>query len=156
MPDTFSFSDKVQNYFRTAGWTPGHNSLDTYKDLPVWEEIPAFLRTFLSVYGNLEIIQTDAETVPVRLSVTPNFLHKATESDHEHIPGILGFDIFIFARQNPDGYYTGCDAEGNVYMLGDYYFLWASSLQEGIEKILTDNWKGVKQLDEDTTEWKLP
>uniref|UniRef100_UPI0030C88A0B hypothetical protein n=1 Tax=Yeosuana marina TaxID=1565536 RepID=UPI0030C88A0B len=62
---------------------------------------------------------------------------------------------YVFGYFYPDGYELACDIDGNVYMLGDYIFLIANNIKEGIEKLLKHDWSdGYLQLNLESGLWE--
>lgn len=48
---------------------------------------------------------------------------------------------------------VACDDEGKIYMLGDYTFLRSETFNEGIERLLIDDWSGTLEFHEEKKSW---
>jgi hypothetical protein len=150
------FIEKVQEQFKKAGWKEGRNVSEKYKNGLRMTEFPLFVRNFLKEYGDLTILDCKPQKSEVinKLRIDIDYGGFEEEEDYQYYLNKLGKPVYPFALIEPDGYRIACDADGKVYMLGDYTFLIANSLKEGIEILVQDDWsKGYQQLDEKTGKW---
>jgi hypothetical protein len=78
--------------------------------------------------------------------------HYDSDGDFTYYISLLKKQIYCIGYYSPDGYYICCDADGRVYMIGEYCYYRGKNLSEGIENILL-GWDNCLQLDEDTGKW---
>lgn len=145
------FNSKVQKKFKEAGWNQDRNVLDVYSDVYKFTEYPSFLTDFLKEYGNLEVNETSPKNIewPNKLLIIPHYAGYESDEIYSGDLKLFGKVLFPFAFYEKDGYVIACDADENIYMLGDYNFLIADNLKKGIEVLLEDDWKnGYMQMDE--------
>lgn len=156
------FIDKVKNKFIEKGWHEGRDVSSEYtNESEIFNQFPDFLKDFLKEYGALTI---DDKGIKVFESKVVNLLHLETdmlevssqeEEGYKYVTEILGKELYVFGCFYPDGYELACDIDGNVYMLGDYIFLIANNIKEGIEKLLKHDWSdGYLQLNEESGLWE--
>lgn len=155
-----NFTEKVQEQFIKAGWSKSSNQLNKYTDVYRFEEFPKFLKDFLNEYGNLTVSDCknyESEVIN-KLIITPDYaffeFENDKDEDYDSYKNKIGKQIFPFAFFYPDSYRIVSDSDGKIYMLGDYIFLIADNLKEGIEILLNDDWsKGYYQLDDKSGQW---
>lgn len=150
------FSNKAKELLRKAGWKEGRKIAVSDLKLP-YSDYPDKVITFLQEFGNLEGDCEKQEYTPVinEFSLFPNVPQKILIGDNEYpyYQSIIGRKLYPLGLYLPDGYYICCDADGRVYMIGEYCYYWGNSLYEGIERILLNNWRNSLQLDEKTSKW---
>jgi SUKH-3 immunity protein len=149
------FIKEVHQRFIEAGWKPQRNVLESYKAVYKFEEFPQFLKSFLKEYGDLTVLDCKPHKSDVvnELRLDVDYAADFDQEDYDYNVKLLGKPVYPFALAYPDGYRIACDADGKVYMLGDYTFLRADNFKEGIEKLLLDDWKGSLELNEKTGKW---
>ncbi|SIQ27116.1 SUKH-3 domain-containing protein [Chryseobacterium sp. RU33C] len=137
------FKKEVQKYFENSGWFEGRNVKSKFDKIKGFENFPQFLKDFLYEYGDLEV-----ET------------HKYNKND---VTGIMNFKALTKGIYKIDGFlknprYYGntftfpiayylldnagleCDADGKVYMSGDFPCLVSDDFKTGIEKVIMEDY----------------
>ncbi|WP_452219953.1 SUKH-3 domain-containing protein [Lacinutrix salivirga] len=152
-----NFTDKVQQQFEKSGWKSERNVLDEY-NTDFINKAPEFLVEFLKEYGGLEVADAKDYKSDVINKLQLNYRHTLLISEDkdelDYLLPLINKEVYLFAYFDPDGYYIGVDEEGKVYMIGDYVFHIANSLEEGIEILIKDDWsKGYIQLNENDGTW---
>ena len=149
------FTDKIQQKFKEAGWRSHRDVSSKYNTTKKIDEFPQFLKDFLFEYGELTVseVKKYESDITNKLIINPNLAEYKDDSLYAFYKTLFGKDIYPFANFEPDGYRIGCDADGKVYMLGDYYFIIGDTFQKGIENLITDNWNESFEFDEETKEW---
>lgn len=151
------FNVKTKELLKKAGWKEGRK-LDISKlNLP-YNDYPDFIKDFLKEYGNL---YGDCETIKLPYSESTNKFDTEPAMPNDLLNGdntfpyyqsIIGKKLFPIGGYYPDGYNICCDADGRVYMIGEYCYYRGKNLYEGIENILL-GWENCFQLDEKTGKW---
>jgi hypothetical protein len=151
------FRSEVQEQFRKAGWFPKRDVRSKFDKIAGFSSFPGFLKEFLYEYGDLEVPCLD----PAHVGVTGILNLKALPSGYFKLnnylttPRSFGGNLHTF----PIGYYLldaaalECDANGKVYMVGDFPTLMAASFKEGIERIIMEDYSESLGWDEKKQEW---
>lgn len=152
------FKKEVQELFNKAGWYPGRNVQEKFDAIPRFDEFPQFVKDFLYEYGNLNVETRKAD----ESEVTAYLNLGALPSGYVNVEGYLdrnrgyGDQLKTF----PIGYYLldtavlECDLEGNVYMSSDFPSHMANSFQEGIEKVILEDYSDTATWDAETKKWR--
>ncbi|MCB9235962.1 MAG: SUKH-3 domain-containing protein [Bacteroidia bacterium] len=152
------FSDKVQQQFTEAGWFEGRDVSHLYANHPMYAKTPAMLKEFIHSYGDLRVLDCKnfESEVTGELIITLEYFDFFEEGDFEDTIEMFGFPVYPFAMFEPELYRIGCDDSGNIYMLGDGNFLRSNNFVTGIEKVLSVDWTGCMELNDETGEWFDP
>lgn len=150
-------SEKTQILLKRMGWFEGRNIPLNELKLP-YNDYPEFVLDFLQKYGNIE---GECERQEYTEVVNKIFLIPETESHlligDNYIPyyqSLIGKKLYpLGAYDGGNGYDICCDADGRVYMIGEYCYHRGENLHKGIENIILGFWKESKQLDENTGKW---
>jgi hypothetical protein len=151
-----SFAKETQELLKAAGWYPGRNVSGQYS-LPIIG-YPTFVINFLNEYGNLIVRgkKHDYTEVISTTKINPehgNGEYEDEESKYSFYSEIIKKKLFPLGFFLPAVYHICCDAEGRVYMLGEYCYCRAKNLYEGMQSVILSDWSKSFELDEDTGEW---
>jgi len=150
------FNSKVQKYFENVGWHEGRNIKSKFDKVKGFNKLPQFLKDFLYEYGDLEV-----ET------------HKYNKND---VTGIMNFKALTKGIYKLDGYLSKprpygnvftfpiayydlenasleCDADGKIYMVGDYECLVSNDFKTGIEKVIMEDYSDTLEWNPETKQW---
>jgi hypothetical protein len=152
-----AFSKETQELLKTAGWHPGRNVSGQY-NLPI-TGYPALAVNFLNEYGNLTISGKKHTYTEVINSIEINpergkGEYEEEESDYSYYSDIIKKKLFPLGFFMPAVYHICCDADGRVYMLGEYCYCRGKNLYEGIQNILLSDWSDCFEFREDTGVWQ--
>lgn len=151
------FQEKVQKQFKKAGWHDGRDVSSRYENANIlrYSDFPPFLKDFLKEYGDLQV----EDCKPFQSNVT-NILklgipYAGYDEDQYYDEDFTlhGKFLYPFGYFYPDCYMVACDDEGKIYMLGDYTFLRSETFNEGIERLLIDDWSGTLEFHEEKKSW---
>jgi hypothetical protein len=151
-----SFAKETQELLKAAGWYPGRNVSGQYS-LPI-DGYPSLIINFLNEYGNLTISgkKHSFSDVVEKIEINPKHgegEYEEEESDYSYYSSLIKRKLFPMGFFLPDHYNICCDAEGRVYMIGEYGYCRGKTLYEGFDNILLGNWAKFFKLDEDTGQW---
>jgi hypothetical protein len=149
------FSKKSIELLKKSGWKSGRKITDKDLELP-YEDYPESIKIFLREFGNLKVkCEVQDYTDVLNELYLDASIPKEKLSGDNYIPyyqNILKKKLFPIGLYVPDSYDICCDADGRVYMIGEYCYYRGKNLYEGIENILL-GWDNCLQLDEETGKW---
>jgi hypothetical protein len=138
------FSSKAKELLKKAGWKEGRTISEEDFVLP-YNDYPAQVMSFLKEFDNLKIDCEKQDYTPVvnKLLIGPEMEEEdlVGDNDYPYYQSIIGKKLYPLGLYMPDGYYICCDADGRVYMIGEYCYYWGNNLYEGIERILLNSWR---------------
>lgn len=139
------FKKEVQELLEIAGWYKGRNLSSYYNALPRFNELPSFLKQFFYEYGNLKVetykYEPDEVTAVLDLS-SDWFKEKVSITDSSFFGGQKMFAVGYYDLDNA---VCECDKHGNVYIVGDAPIIISDNFQEGIERIIMEDYSDIKK-----------
>lgn len=151
-----TFKKEVQDLFKKAGWHEGRNLQAKFDGLAKFNQYPDFLKEFLYEYGDLSV-ETFRATPDEVIGILNLSLHKTWAKDNALVNESSyygGMKTFAIGYYDLDHATCVCDADGKVYVLSDAPTMIAENFQEGIEKIIMEDYENVKEWHFDVKEWK--
>ncbi|GGB80263.1 hypothetical protein GCM10007424_20470 [Flavobacterium suaedae] len=147
------FKTEVQKQFEKAGWFEGRNMKSAFEKLDGFEKFPDFLKEFLYEYGDLIV-----KTIPTFEGAVMNFkaLTEGGYSINEYLskPAYYGGKYtFPIAYYPLDNTTLECDAEGRIYMAGDFPCLVSNDFIAGIEKVIMEDYSDTLVWNPETNQW---
>lgn len=147
------FRKEVQEQFKKAGWKSGRNIQSVFNKIKGFEKFPQFLKDFLYEYGDL-----DVKTLTKYTEGNMDFkaITKGVFKINEYIekPAYYGnvytFPIAYYPLENAS---LECDAEGKIYMVGDYECLVSNDFKTGIEKVIMEDYSDTLEWNPETKQW---
>jgi hypothetical protein len=147
------FKKEVQDQFKKAGWFEGRNVMQTFDKVKGFDKLPLFLKEFLYEYGDLEVktLTTFSEGIMDFKALTKgiypieNYINK-----NRYYGNVFTFPI---ADYHLDSAALECDADGRVYLLGDFPCLPSNDFKTGIEKVIMEDFTDTLQWDSETKKW---
>ena len=140
------FRKEVQELFKKAGWYKGRREQAVFDAIPRFNEFPEFLKEFLYEYGNLEVEthkhSEDDVTACLNLKALVSGLYKV--ENYLDNPRYYGnIQTFPIGDYHLDVTTLECDAEGKIYMSGDFPCLVSNDFIVGIEKVIMEDYSNT-------------
>jgi hypothetical protein len=147
------FRKEVQNIFETAGWHEGRNVARQFDKVKGFNKFPEFLKRFLYEYGNLEVYTLYPNAVSL-LDFKAVAKGRYNLTDYLNKPRYYG-NVFTFpiAYYQMDEATLECDAEGRIYLSGEFPCLLSADFKTGIEKVILENYTGILHWDAEANDW---
>ncbi|THV56520.1 SUKH-3 domain-containing protein [Chryseobacterium candidae] len=150
------FKKEVQKYFENSGWFEGRNVKSKFDKIKGFENFPQFLKDFLYEYGDLEVKTHKYNKDDVIGIMDFKAINKGIYDIEKCLKRPIKFgDIITF----PIAYYDLenasllCDAEGRVYIVGDYECLVSNDFKTGIEKVIMEDYSDTLEWNPETKQW---
>jgi hypothetical protein len=152
------FSNKVQEIFKKAGWYPGRNVQEKFDAVPRFNEFPEFVKEFLYEYGDLNVETSTGEDSDVTGTLNLGALISGYFLIDDYLDENASFGIdlktFPIGDYDLDNAAMECDLDGNIYMSSDFPNHMSSSFQEGIEKVILEDYQDAAVWDVETKQWR--
>ena len=142
------FKKEVQDLFKKAGWYEGRSIRQKFDAIPRFSEFPEFLKEFLYEYGDVELEtykenQNDPTAILDFKALLKGYFKISEYLDKPSSYGNI--TTFPIAYYDLDVTVMECDAEGKIYMTGDFPALISTNFKEGIEKIIMEDYSNTLQ-----------
>lgn len=148
------FRKEVQEQFKKAGWYPGRSVREKFDAIPRFHEFPQMAREFLYEYGDLDVPTLTQHAVGI---LNTKALLQGYYKIEEYLssPAYYGNNLMTFplADYPLDAACMECDAEGRIYIGGDFPGLISNHFIEGIEKVIMEDYSNTLKWDEEKSKW---
>lgn len=148
---------EVQKYFENSGWFEGRNVKSKFDKIKGFENFPQFLKDFLYEYGDLEVETHKYNKNDVigimdfKALAKGYFLVNKYLTEPAYYGGKFTFPIAYYDLDNAT---LECDAEGKVYMSGDFPCLVSDDFKTGIEKVIMEDYSDTFGWNPETQMWE--
>ena len=147
------FRKEVQEKFQKAGWFEGRDVKSVFDKINGFDKFPEFLKEFFYEYGDLDVKtltkysdgNMDFKAITKGIYKLDGYLSKM-----RHYGNVFTFPIAYYPLENAS---LECDAEGRVYMVGDYECLVSNDFKTGIEKVIMEDYSDTLEWNPETKQW---
>ena len=147
------FRKEVQEQFKKAGWSSGRNVQTTFNKIKGFEKFPQFLKDFLYEYGGLKLKTLTKYAdgcLDFNALAKGYFLVNKYLTEPAYYGGKFTFPIAYYDLDNAT---LECDAEGKIYMSGDFPVLVSDDFKTGIEKVIMEDYSDTLQWNPEIKQW---